>query len=182
MSDYQTKVHQHKVDSVDAIKERLGGAADYVFTNYRGLSVQQITELREQLREQGTDFRVIKNRYAKLAFQQMEMPDVSEYLIGPTAIALAQRDAAPAALKTLLEYAKEATVEVKGALVDGTVFTAADAERLSKLPPRDELLAKLMSAMNGPVQNLAFALNDLPTRLVRTLKAVEDKKREEEGG
>ena len=73
-------------------------------------------------------------------------------------------------------------VEVKGALVDGTVFTAADAERLSKLPPRDELLAKLMSAMNGPVQNLAFALNDLPTRLVRTLKAVEDKKREEEGG
>jgi large subunit ribosomal protein L10 len=182
MSDYQTKVHQHKTDSVDAIKERLGGASDYVFANYRGLSVDQITDLRKQLREQGTDFRVIKNRYAKLAFEQMELPDVSEYLIGPTAIALAQRDAAPAALKTLLEFAKEASVEVKGALVEGSVFTAEQAEKLSKLPPRDQLIAQLMSAMNGPVQQLVFALNEVPTKLARTLKAVEEKRREEEGG
>ena len=113
MSDYQTKVHKHKVDSVDAIKERLGGASDYVFADYRGLSVDQITELRKQLREKGSDFRVIKNRYAKLAFEQMELPDVSEYLIGPTAIALAQRDAAPVALKTILDFSKETAVDVK---------------------------------------------------------------------
>ncbi|NBC28566.1 MAG: 50S ribosomal protein L10 [Spirochaetes bacterium] len=182
MSDYQTKVHKHKVDSVDAIKERLGGASDYVFADYRGLSVDQITELRKQLREKGSDFRVIKNRYAKLAFEQMELPDVSEYLIGPTAIALAQRDAAPATLKTILDFSKEAAVDVKGALVEGDVFTAEQAQRLSKLPPRDELLAKLMSAMNGPAQNMVFALNAVPSKLVRTLKAVEDKKREEEGG
>jgi len=62
------------------------------------------------------------------------------------------------------------------------VFTAEQAEALSKLPPRDQLIAKLMSAMNGPVQQLVFALNEVPTKLVRTLKAVEDKKREEEGG
>jgi large subunit ribosomal protein L10 len=169
------------VDSVDAIKERLGGAADYVFANYRGLSVQQITELRKELREKGSDFRVIKNRYAKLAFEQMELPDVSEYLIGPTAIALAERDAAPAALKMLFDYGKEASVEVKGALVEGSVFTAEQAEKLSTLPSRDELIAKLMSAMNGPAQNLVFALNAVPSKLVRTLKAVEDKKRAEEG-
>ena len=125
---------------------------------------------------------MIKNRYAKIAFEQMELPDVSEYLIGPTAIALAQRDAAPTALKTLLDFAREASVEVKGALVEGTVFTAEQAEALSKLPPRDQLIAKLMSAMNRPVQQLVFALNEVPTKLARTLKAVEDKKREEEGG
>ncbi|MFP4010093.1 MAG: 50S ribosomal protein L10 [Spirochaetaceae bacterium] len=182
MSDYQTKVHQHKIDSVDAIKDRLGGASDYVFADYRGLSVQQITELRKKLREQGTDFRVIKNRYARLAFQQMELPDVSEYLIGPTAIALTERDAAPVALKTLLDFGKEAPVNVKGAIVEGAVFSADQAQELSKLPPRDQLLAQLMSVMKAPVQNLVFGLNDVPTRLARTLKAVEDKKREEGSG
>ena len=182
MSDYQTKVHKHKVDSVEAIKEQLDGAADYVFTDYRGLSVQQITELRKQLREQGADFRVIKNRYAKLAFHQRNFPDVSDYLVGPTALALAPRDSAPATLKTLLEFAKEAPIEVKAALVEGSVFSAERAEQLSKLPSRDQLLAQLMSAMNGPVQNVVYVLNAVPTKLVRTLKAVEDKKREEEGG
>jgi large subunit ribosomal protein L10 len=84
-------------------------------------------------------------------------------------------------VKALLDFAEESSVEVKGAIVDGMVFDANQALELSKLPSREELLAKLMGTMNAPLQHFLYALNGVTTKLVRTLKAVEEKKREEEG-
>ena len=141
MSDYQTRVNAAKVAAVDSLKERFSQANDYVFANYRGLTVGQITKLRTQLRESGADFRVVKNSYAKIAFQEMEKPDVSEYLTGPTAIAISSRDSSPV-VKILVDFAKEAPVEVKGALVGTMVYDAKQAEAFSKLPSRDALLAQ----------------------------------------
>jgi large subunit ribosomal protein L10 len=180
MSTYETKVHQFKVDYVERYKDRFRQSKDFIFANYRGLSVEQISQLRQKLRDKNADFRVIKNRYAKLALTQMEMPDVSEYLEGPTAVALSPDDAGPI-VKALLDFAQESPVEVKGAIVDGMVFDANQALELSKLPSREELLAKLMGTMNAPLQHFLYALNGVTTKLVRTLKAVEEKKREEEG-
>jgi large subunit ribosomal protein L10 len=143
------------------------------------LSVDQITELRNRLREKNAEFRVIKNRYAKIALQQLEQPDVSDFLVGPTAVALMNDDFSPV-IKALLDYGKENPVEVKGAIIDGAVFDSAQAERLSKLPSRDELLAKLMGTMNAPLQHFLYALNGVPTKLVRVLKAIQDQKEQGE--
>ncbi len=178
MEEYNTKVTQAKKDAVAAIQARLEDSQDFVFTNYRGLSVGQITQLRARLREKNADFRVVKNRTAKIAFDNLEYPDVSEYLTGPTAIALASEDSAPV-VKELLNFGKEAPVELKGGIIDGNVFNYEQMEAFSKLPSRDELLAKLMSAMNGPVTNLALTLNAVPQKLVRVLQAVKEKKEQE---
>ena len=176
---YETRVNDEKIAAVDEVKEMFSSAKDYVFTDFRGLSVEQITNLRTTLREKQADYRVIKNGRARLAFKQLEKPDVSEYLVGPTAIALAKDDVA-AVLKALIDFAKENPVQVKGALVDDAVFDAAQAEELSKLPTREELLAKLMATMQAPLQNLVYAMNGVPQKLVRVLQAVADKKKESE--
>lgn len=178
MIEHVTKVQQHKVDSVDAIKQTLAESKDYIFTDYRGLSVSQITALRSRLRENQADYKVVKNRYAKLAFQQLDMPDVADMLVGPTALALLKDDAGSVA-KILFEYARDTPVAVKGAIVDGRVFDASEAEAFSKLPTRDELLAQLMSTMNAPLQNLVYAMNGVTQKLVRVLQAVADKKAEQ---
>ncbi len=178
MIEHVTKVQKHKVDSVDAIKQTLAESKDYIFTDYRGLSVSQITALRSRLREKQADYKVVKNRYAKLAFQQLDMPDVADMLVGPTALALLKDDAGSVA-KILFEYARDTPVAVKGAIVDGRVFDASEAEAFSKLPTRDELLAQLMSTMNAPLQNLVYAMNGVTQKLVRVLQAVADRKAEQ---
>lgn len=178
MAEYTTKIHQHKTDAVDAVRSRFESAGNYVFANYRGLTVDQITDLRRQLREKNAEFKVIKNRYAKIAMQQLDKPDVSEFFTGPTAVALVNDDFSPV-VKAILDYGKEFSVEVKGALIDGAVFDAAQAEKLAELPSRDELLAKLMGTMNAPLQHLLYAMNGVPTKLVRALKAVQEKKEQE---
>jgi large subunit ribosomal protein L10 len=179
MTDHVTKMQQHKIDSLEAIKSMFSESKDFIFTDYRGLSVGQITALRGKLGEKAAEYRVVKNRFAKLAFQQLEMPDVSEFLVGPTALALLKDDASAIA-KILFDFSREAPVSVKGAIVDGRVFDGPQTEALSKLPSRDQLLAQLMRTMQAPLQNLVYAMNGTVQKLVRVLQAVADKKQEED--
>ena len=179
MTDHVTKIQPEKVEALEAIKGTFSEQKDFIFTDYRGLTVQQITELRGKLRAKEADYKVVKNRYAKIAFQQLEMPaDVADLLVGPTALAMMNDDAAAIA-KIIFDYAKDTSVEVKGALVDGKVFDGKQTEALSKLPSRDQLIAQLMSTMNAPLQNLVYAMNGVTQKLVRVLQAVADKKAEE---
>ncbi len=175
MTEYQTKINQNKTDLVNSLVEMFGSAQDYVFADFRGLTVEQITTLRERLREQEAEFRVVKNNFAKLAFAKMGKPDVSDYLVGPTAIALSRSDSSPVT-KALFEYAKVAPISIKGALIGESVYDTAQVEAYSKLPGKDALIASLMGTMKAPVQNLVFGLNGITTKLVRTLQAVADQK------
>jgi large subunit ribosomal protein L10 len=172
------KIQDAKVSAIDELKEVFSTSEDFIFADYRGLTVEQITALRKQLRTKGAQFRVVKNNFARIAFEQLSAPDVSAYLAGPTAIAVSPKDANEVA-KLLFGFVKEAPVlSVKGGLVGKSVYDAAQVEAFSKLPGRLELVSMLMSVMNGPARNLAAALNDIPSRLVRTIKAVGDKKAE----
>ncbi|MDR2072478.1 MAG: 50S ribosomal protein L10 [Spirochaetaceae bacterium] len=177
------KEQEYKIKAIGELKEMFGALsngnpADFIFTDYRGLTVEQITALRRQLKGKEAGFKVVKNNFARIAFQQLKTPDVSGYLTGPTAVAIASRDSSEVA-KILLDFTKEAPVlKVKGGLVGNTVYTGAQVEAFSKLPGRLELISMLMSVMNGPARNLAAALNDIPSRLVRTVKAIADKKSE----
>lgn len=178
MTDHVTKMQQYKVDALAALKEMLGDSKDFIFTDYRGLTVEQITDLRSKLRKKEAEYRVIKNRYAKIAMKELELPDVSDLLVGPTAMALTKDDASAVA-KILYDFAKDAPVAVKGAIVDGQVYSDEETEALSKLPSREQLIAMLMSTMQAPVQNLVYAMNGTVQKLVRVLQAVADKKQEE---
>jgi large subunit ribosomal protein L10 len=174
------KVQDSKVKAIGELKDIFGAAKgsapDYIFADYRGLTVEQITALRKQLRGKDASFKVVKNNFARLAFEELKAPDVSGYLTGPTAIAVAMRDSNEVA-KILLDFTKEApTLKVKGGLVGNNVYTNKQVEAFSKLPGRLELISMLMSVMNGPARNLAAALNDIPSRLVRTVKAIADQK------
>ena len=170
------KIQESKTKAIGELKETLSAAKDYIFTEYRGLTVEQITNLRKQLRTKDVEYKVVKNNFAKIAFEQLSTPDVSAYLVGPTAVAITPRDSNEVA-KILYDFLKEVpALKVKGSLISGSVYNAAMTEAFSKLPGRLELISMLMSVMNGPVRNLTCALNDIPSRLVRTVKAIADKK------
>jgi large subunit ribosomal protein L10 len=170
------KIQDSKTKEIGSLKESFEKSQDFIFADYRGLTVEQITALRTQLRGKNAAFRVVKNNFARLAFEQMSAPDVSNYLTGPTAVTIAPEDSNEVA-KILFEFAKEApALQVKGGLVGASLYDSAQVEAFSKLPGRLELISMLMSVMNGPARNLAAALNDIPARLVRTVKAVADKK------
>ena len=172
------KVQQYKVDAVAELKTSFEGARSFIFADYRGLSVEQITELRNALREAGAEFHVVKNNYAKIAFKQLDHEDVAPYLVGPTAIAYCGDEAGPVA-KAMLKLAKDMPVELKGGLLDGEIYDADAVEAFSKLPTKLELIQMLMGAMNAPLQNTVYVLNGVATKLVRTLAAVQEKKEKE---
>jgi large subunit ribosomal protein L10 len=179
------KVQEYKTRAIARIKGILQGEdaapRDFIFTGYRGLTVSQITELRRQLRARNAVYKVVKNNFARIAFEELSTPGVSPYLTGPTAIAVTPKDTNEVA-KLLFDFSREfPALTVKGGFVSGGVYDTKQVEAFSKLPGRLELLSMLMSVMNGPARNLASALNDIPSRLVRTVKAVADKKGEAGG-
>jgi large subunit ribosomal protein L10 len=180
MAEYTTKLQKYKVDAINELKEEFGAANDFIFADYRGLNVEQITNLRNKLRENGAVFKVIKNRFAKIAMKELELPEVDSQLIGPTAFTMIREEAGPAA-KVLVDFTGDTTLELKGGIIDGQVYDAGQVTQFSKLPTKSELIAMLMSAMNGPVRGLMYAMQGVPSKLVRTLKAVADKKAAEEG-
>lgn len=162
------KLQAAKTAGIADIKARFEAVSEYIFTEYRGLTVEQISALRRQLREKGCSYKVVKNNFARLAFEEMKTVDVSNYLVGPTAVALAGEDA-NAVAKILFDFAKETpALVIKGGLIDGEIYDAKKMEAFSKLPGKKELISMLMSAMLGNTSKLA-----------RTLQAVADKKASE---
>jgi len=173
----EAKVQQYKVDRVALLKSGFEKTPSFIFADYCGLSVGQITTLRDTLRGLGAEFHVVKNRYAKIAFRQLDHEDVASYFVGPTAIAYCGDEAGPVA-KAMLKLAKEMPIELKGGLLNGEVYDASAVEDFSKLPTRMELIQMLMRTMMAPVSNVANVLNGVIAQLVRALAAVRDSKSE----
>lgn len=152
------KLQLAKTAAIEEAKKVLSEYENYVFVDYRGLTVEQITKLRAGLREKNSQLKVFKNNFAKVAFDEMKNDEVAQYLSGPTAIALIKEDANESA-KVLFDFAKDApALIVKGAWVEGELYDAAKIEALSKLPGKKQLIAMLMSAINGPARKLAGTL------------------------
>lgn len=147
-----------KTKAIAEAKEVLQSYNDYIFADYRGLTVEQLSQLRKQLREKECEFKVVKNNFARVAFEEMEITSVSDYLAGPTAIALVKQDANEAA-KVLFDFAKDApALQVKGALVEKEIYDKDKIEAYSKLPGKKQLIAMIASTINAPVQKLAATL------------------------
>ena len=146
---------------VEAIAEEIKDAQSVVLVDYRGLTVAQDTELRKQLREAGVVYKVYKNTMMKRAFEGTEFEGLENCLEGPSAIAVSKDDAtAPA--RILCKFAKDApALELKGGVVDGTVYDVAGLTELSKIPSREELLSKLLGSIQSPITNFARVIKQI---------------------
>ena len=152
------KTQPAKKAAIEEAKKILSEYKEFIFVEYRGLTVEQITKLRKSLREKDATIKVIKNNFARVAFSEMNNNDVAQFLSGPTAIAMV-KDEANESAKILFDFIKEApSLVVKGAWVENEVYDAEKIEALSKLPGKKQLIAMLMSAINGPAQKLAATL------------------------
>jgi len=152
------KIQSAKTEAIESAKKTFSEYKDFIFADYRGLTVEQITALRDKLREKEAVLKVVKNNFARIAFEEMKVENVAEYLKGPTVIAMAKEDSNEVA-KILFDFKKDApTLDVKGASIENEDYDAAKIEAYSKVPGKKQLYAMLMSAMNGPVQKLAATL------------------------
>ncbi|MDE6749610.1 MAG: 50S ribosomal protein L10 [Lachnospiraceae bacterium] len=146
---------------VEEISAAIKDAQSVVLVDHRGLTVEQDTELRKQLREAGISYKVYKNTMMNFAFKGTDCEGLVPYLKGPSAVAISTTDAtAPA--RILCKFAKTADkLEVKGGIVEGTVYDAAGIANISKIPSREELLSKLLGSIQSPIANFARVMNQL---------------------
>ncbi len=173
------KIQQYKTEAVNKIKQMMKDSRNIIFTNYRGLNVQQITELRRQLITREAEYRIIKNKFTEIAMSDLGLPFEKDFLIDPTALALVKKDSGPVA-KVLFDFVKDTSLQVKGGMIDGKILSTPEIMALSRLPGREELYAMLMSAMNAPLTNLLHVTNGVITKLVRTVQAVAESRAREE--
>ena len=146
---------------VEEISAGIKDAKSVVLVDYRGLTVEQDTKLRKELRENGVTYKVYKNTMMNFAFKGTDFEGLAPYLEGPSAIAYSSEDAtAPA--RILCNFAKTAEkLEVKGGVVEGTVYDAAGIKAVSAIPSREILLGRLLGSMQSPITNMARVLNQI---------------------
>ena len=146
---------------VAEISEYIKDAQSVVLVDYRGLTVEQDTELRKQLREEGITYKVYKNTMMNFAFKGTDFEALAPYLEGPSAIAISSTDAtAPA--RVLAKFAKTAdALEIKGGVVEGIAYDAKGIASIASIPSREELLSKFLGSIQSPITNFARVMNQL---------------------
>ena len=146
---------------VDEISELLKDAKSAVLVDYRGLTVEQDTALRKQLREAGVVYKVYKNTMINFAVKGTEFEELSKHLEGPTAIAVSCEDAtAPA--RVLYNFAKDAeALELKAGVVEGTYYDADGIKLIATIPSREELLSKFLGSIQSPITNFARVIKQI---------------------
>lgn len=152
-------IREEKQAKVQEIKEKLEKAQAVIFADYRGLTVEEDTELRRKFREAGVEYKVLKNSLTSIAAKDAGFEGVDEYLAGPTSFAFGYSDpTAPA--RILNDFAKDhKKLELKGGLVQGKIFDLNKVKELATIPPREVLLAKLLGSFKAPVSNFAYLIN-----------------------
>ena len=161
---------------VAEVNETAQAALSAVMADYRGVTVDAMTQLRKSARESGVQVRVIRNTLAKRAFEGTELECMNEALTGPCIVAFAMEDPGASA-RLFKDFAKEQEAfEIKALSVGGKLLPAEQIDALAKLPTRDEALALLMAVMQAPVTKLVRTMNDIPGRVTRAVAAVRDQK------
>lgn len=169
------KILQQKKEVVSEISEKIKAAKAMVFADYRGLTVEQDTELRNALRKAGVEYKVVKNTLTRFAAKENGLEGLDSYLNGPTAMAVSSTDpVAPA--KVLAEYAKKfEKLELKIGVVEGKIIDTNGINALAELPPREVLIAKVLGGFNAPISGLVNVLNGNIRGLVVALNAIAEK-------
>ena len=146
---------------VDEISELLNGAKAAVLVDYRGLTVEQDTNLRKQLREAGVVYKVYKNTMVNFAIQGTEFESLAGHLEGPTALAVSKEDASAPA-RILYNFSKDATaLELKAGVVEGSYYDQEGIKVIANIPSREVLISKLLGSMQSPITNFARVIKQI---------------------
>lgn len=167
---------QEKQQIVEALREKFASCQVVILTDYKGLNVEQMNDLRRKLREAEVEYQVVKNTLLTRASQDTSVAALADAFKGPSGIAIAYKDpVAPA--KVLTQFAKDnAKLEIRVGVLNGKLLDPAAITALSKLPSREELLAQVLSAMAAVPRSLVQALADVPRRMVNVLNAIKEQK------
>ena len=161
---------------VQEVAEKMTAAKSMVIADYRGLNVEQVTELRKRLREAGVEYKVIKNTMTRLAARKLGIEGLDEILVGPNAIAFGMEDAVSAA-KILVDFATDhQDLQIKAGILDNNLISAEKVEDLAKIPPRDVLLSMVLRGFQGPITGLVNVLQGNIRNLVQVLSAIQEQK------
>lgn len=162
--------------TVQTLTEKFKKNNCVLLTEYRGLTVSEISELRSKLRPAKCEYNVVKNTLSKRALKGLKLDAFSELFEGPTAIAIDQGDPVQAA-KILVDFSKEhAKLKIKAALLGDKLLSESEVKSLASLPSREVLLSKLVWLLKSPVQNLVYVLNGNTQKLVYVLEAIRKQK------
>jgi large subunit ribosomal protein L10 len=166
-----------KEQIVSDLRGTIEGSKAAILTDYRGLSVADLTVLRKKLRAVDAEFHIVKNTLFKRASDGIYPQDgLAQFLEGPTAISFAKADPVVAS-KVLLEYIKDhKTMSVKAGVVEGRILSADQITALSKLPSKEVLISQMLGSLNSPISGLVGTLNGILSNFVFTLQAVADQK------
>ena len=169
-----SKVRPEKIATVDEVSARVASTTTAVVTQYRGLTVAQISTLRRRLRTLGADYKVFKNTLVRRAIAGTSVEPIGEFLEGPTAIAFVDGDVSAVA-KALRDFTKEApALVVKGGVLDGKALSSKELGLLADLPSRDALLAQLAGLFASPLRTMAGLLKAVPQNFAYGLAALID--------
>jgi large subunit ribosomal protein L10 len=165
-----------KAEKVTALHIKFGDAKAAILANYSGLNVQQMAELRSQLRAAIVELYVVKNTLARRAVEDTAFAPLVDHFVGPTSVAFSQHDVVAMA-KALTEYAKkEPKLNVRMGLVEGQVLSPEQITALAELPPREVLLGRMLASMQSPLVGLVGVLQGVLRQLMYVLQAVKDAK------
>ncbi len=161
-----------KSDVVDELTHRLSGSPNLYLTDFSGIAVKPITELRRKLRTEGIEYVVVKNTLALRAVKAASVSGIADMIVGPTGFVFVGKDPIAAA-RVLADFQKEhKALTVKAGLVDGHMVTAAEVKRLASLPSHDQLLGQVAGCFQAPLQGFVGALNGLLYQMVGALDAL----------
>ncbi|NLY42837.1 MAG: 50S ribosomal protein L10 [Clostridiaceae bacterium] len=170
------KILEQKKQAVQELAEKMSRASSGVLVDYRGLTVEQDTVLRNRLRKAGVEYKVVKNTLTRLAAKQTGLDELDPFLHGPTSLALTYDDPVAAA-KVLSEYAKENDkLEIKVGFIEGRIIDAKEVKALGELPPKEVLIARVLGGFNAPIAGFVNVLSANIRGLAVALKAIADKR------
>lgn len=174
--NYKKVVDQAKAQSINELNEKFAKARGAVLTEYRGMTVSQITDLRTQLREKSVEFKVIKNTLAKIAAKDTQFEGIIDHFTGPNSIAFSY-DNVLAPAKVMVPFAKkDKNLKIKAGLVEGKAVDTDEITAMAYLPSKDVLLGKMLGALQAPVSNFAGVLGGILREFVYVLNAIKEKK------
>jgi large subunit ribosomal protein L10 len=161
---------------VSDVKEMAAEASSLVLADARGLKVSEATELRSEAHKANVKFRVVKNTLVKLGLKDTSYQGIDDYLNGPTMLAFSY-DEPGAAAKILKKFAKDnENLNIKGLSIDGMHLDASEIDRLATLPTFEEAISKFAGLLKAPLGKIASLMNEVPSKLARTLVAVKEQK------
>lgn len=167
---------QVKIHKVDEIRDSLSKAKGVFMTDFNGLSVEEITQLRREFHKANVNYLVVKNTLARISAKDVGMDQILPFLTGPTGLAIALDDPT-APIRIISDFAKgKDKLSVKAAVIDGQLLSAAEAEAIKDLPPREILLAQVVSGIAAPLSGLVGGLKAMLNQLVYTINAIKEKK------